>query len=120
MGVFDFDTWQEIWATIRKNRLRTFLTALGVFWGMFMLLMMLGFGNGLRRGVTGNMSGFATNAVYVWGQNTTMPYEGLPPGREVDFHNDDIATIERIPGVEHVAPRVQLGGWRDGNNVTRG
>ncbi len=120
MGVLDFDTWQEIWATIRKNRLRTFLTALGVFWGMFMLLLMLGFGNGLQRGVTGNMSGFATNAVYVWGQRTSMPYEGLPPGREVDFTNDDIATIERIRGVEHVAPRVQLGGWRDDNNVTRG
>lgn len=120
VGLLDRDTWQEIWATVRKNRLRTALTALGVFWGMFMLLLMLGFGNGLERGVTGNMRGFATNAVYVWGQRTTMPYKGLPPGREVEFTNQDIEALARIPGVEHLAPRVQLGGWRDGNNVTRG
>jgi len=121
VGIFDRDTWQEIWATVRKNRLRTALTALGVFWGMFMLLLMLGFGNGLERGVTRNMSGFATNAVYVWGQRTTMPYHGLPPGREIEYTNDDIDAIARqVDGIEYLSPRVQLGGWHDGNNVSRG
>ncbi|HTM23193.1 MAG TPA: ABC transporter permease [Kofleriaceae bacterium] len=121
MGLLDLDTWQEIWATVRMNRLRTALTALGVFWGMLMLLFMLGSGNGLERGVTRNMTDFATNAVYVWGQRTTMPYNGLPPGREVEYTNEDIEALQhQVAGIEYLAPRVQLGGWRDGNNVTRG
>lgn len=116
--MFDIDKWQEIIATIRKNRLRTFLTACGVFWGMFMLLMMLGFGSGLETGVSQSMRGFATNSVYVWGQRTSMPYKGLQPGRRVSYTNEDTELILRnVDGIKHIAPRLQLGGWRDGNGV---
>lgn len=118
--MFDLDSWQEIWATLRKNKLRAVLTACGVFWGMFMLMVLLGLGAGLQRGVVKSLGGMSLNSVYVWSQRTSMPYKGLQPGRYVKFTNQDIASIARVSGVDYVAPRVQLGGWRDGQNITRG
>jgi putative ABC transport system permease protein len=117
---FDLDSWQEVWSTIRRNRLRTLLTALGVFWGIFMLIIMVGAGNGLERGVNRSMAGFATNSMFVWGERTSVPFKGLGPGRPVEFDNADIEVLRALPGVQHLAPRNQLGGWRGGNNVTRG
>lgn len=118
--MFDLDKWQEIWATLSRNKLRTFLTALGVVWGVFMMMATIGFARGFREGMTHQMSWAATNSVYVWSQRTTMPYKGLQPGRHVEFKNDDIEAVARVPGLEHLAPRLQMGGWRDSNNVTRG
>jgi len=118
--MFDLDAWQEVWSTLRKNRLRAVLTACGVFWGMFMLMVLLGLGAGLERGVVRSLGGMALHSVYVWSQRTSVPYKGLKPGRYVKFNNQDIETIQRLPGVTHVAPRLQLGGWRDGQNITRG
>ena len=80
----DLDSWQEIFATLRKNTLRTFLTGLGVFLGILILMIMIGFGKSLESGVKRSMAGFATNAVFVWGQKTSLPYAGLPPNRPVD------------------------------------
>jgi len=117
--MFDLDAWLEIWSTLRKNRLRAVLTACGVFWGMFMLMVLLGLGTGLERGVVKSLGGMALHSVYVWSARTGMPYRGLQPGRYVKFDNRDIDAIGRIPGVRYVAPRLQLGGWRDGQNVTR-
>lgn len=118
--MFDLDAWQEIWSTLRKNKLRAALTACGVFWGMFMLMVLLGLGAGLERGVVRSLGGLALHSVYVWSQRTSMPYKGLQPGRYVKFNNQDIAAIGRVPGVQYVAPRLQLGGWREGINITRG
>jgi putative ABC transport system permease protein len=118
--VLDLDTWQEVWATLRHNRLRAFLTALGVFWGVFMLILMLGIGNGLERGVVRNLSGLTNYSVYVWPQRTSLPYKGLQPGRYVRFNDADIAAIRRTAGVEHVAPRLQLGNWRGPQQVNYG
>jgi putative ABC transport system permease protein len=118
--MFDLDSWQEVWSTLRKNRLRAVLTACGVFWGMFMLMVLLGLGTGLERGVVRSLGGMALHSVYVWTQRTSMPYKGLQPGRYVKFTNQDITTIQRVTGVTYVAPRLQLGGWRDGQNITRG
>jgi putative ABC transport system permease protein len=70
--------------------------------------------------MTSQLSGSATNSVYVWSQRTTMAYQGLQPGRPIQFKNDDIAAVSRVPGIEYLAPRIQMGGWRDTNNVTRG
>lgn len=118
--MFDWDKWQEIIATARKNRLRTFLTVFGVFWGMFMLVTMLGFGSGLENGISKNMRGFATNAVYVWGRRPSIPYKGMPPGRRLQYTNEDGEAIARqVRGIRHLAPRNQLGGHRDSNNVSR-
>jgi len=118
--MFDLDKWQEIWATLSRNKLRTFLTAAGVVWGVFMMMATIGFARGFRDGMTRQMSWSATNSVYVWSQRTTMPYKGMQPGRRIQLDNDDIAAVARIPGIEHLAPRLQMGGWRDSNNVTRG
>jgi putative ABC transport system permease protein len=118
MGLFDLDTWQEIWASLRKNRLRALLTASGVFWGLFMLILMLGLGKGLERGAKTNLADLAPRAIYVWSQRTGMPYRGLQPGRHLRFENDDIARVAAVPGVEHVAGRLRLGNWRDTARVT--
>jgi len=109
--MFDIDNWREVWATLRSNRLRTFLTAFGVFWGIFMLMLMLAFGSSIQEGSRRQMKGMATNLLFVWGQSTSEAYDGLPPGRQVKFNTDDIGIIRRLPGVEHLAPRLQLGGW---------
>jgi len=118
--VLDLDAWQEVWATLRSNKLRAFLTALGVFWGVFMLILMLGIGNGLERGVIRNLSGLTNYSVYIWPQRTSLPFKGLQPGRYVKLTNADIAAVARSEGVEHVAPRISLGTWRAGDNASYG
>ena len=114
--MFDLDKWKEIWATLRSNRLRTFLTAFGVFWGILMLMAMLGFGSAIQSGSKRQMKGMATNLLFCWGQQTTESYDGLPPGRGVRFDTDDIEILRRLPSIEWLAPRLQLGGWQ--NNFT--
>ncbi len=118
--MFDLDRWQEVFATLRTNKLRTAMTACGVFWGVFMLVLMLGFGNGLQQGVAQKMFGFVSNAVYVWGGRTSIPYRGLAERRRVRYTNADTEAIRSIEGIDALAPRIQLGGWRDGNNMTHG
>jgi putative ABC transport system permease protein len=120
IGVLDLDNWREITATLRKNKLRTMLTGLGVFLGIVILLLMIGFGRSLERGVQRRMAGFATNAVFVWGQRTSKPYAGLPVGRPVEYDNRDIEALARLPGVLHLAPRNQRGGFMQGSNVRYG
>lgn len=119
--MFDLDRWQEIMSALKKNKMRTFLTAFGVFWGIFMLVIMLGAGNGLRNGVTSDFGDFATNSVFMWSRTTTMPYKGLPRGRNYNFKNDDIEALRReIPEIAILSPRTQGGGLSGGNNVIRG
>jgi putative ABC transport system permease protein len=119
--MFDLDRWQEIYHVLRKNKLRTFLTAFGVFWGIFMLVIMLGSGKGLENGVTQNFGDMATNSVFIWTQQTTIPYKGFPRGRFYRFDNSDIAALEHsIPEIKYLAPRIQAGGYMSTNNVVRG
>lgn len=117
--MFDKDSWQEIFHTLKKNKLRTFMTAFGVFWGIFMLIIMLGSGKGLENGVTSGMGNFATNSFFIWTQSTTMPYKGFPRGRHFNFNNDDIKALrDNIDGIKYLAPKIR--GWSagDGNNNT--
>ena len=106
--MFDLDKWQEIFNTIRKHKLRTLLTALGVFWGIFMLVFLMGAGKGLENGVMSMMGGRATNTLYVWTQRTTVPYKGLSPGRRAQLTEDDIAAIEThfADEIAYMAPRM--------------
>ena len=119
--MFDLDHWREIFNALGSNKLRTLLTAFGVFWGIFMLMIMLGSGNGLENGVTADFGGTATNSFFVWTRSTTKPYRGLPAGRRYNFNNDDIAAVrELVPEAQVIAPRNQLSGFGSGNNVIRG
>ncbi len=118
--MFDFDHWQEIGAALAKNRLRTFLTAFGVFWGIFLLVVLLGSGNGLNNGVMAGFGGSATNSFFCWGMRTAKPFAGLPAGRAIEFTNGDWEAIKRqVPEAAVVAPRLQMGGFGGGANVRR-
>jgi putative ABC transport system permease protein len=119
--MFDLDRWQEIYQVLSKNKVRTFLTAFGVFWGIFMLVVMLGAGNGLENGVTQNLGDLATNSVFIWTQQTSVPYNGLPRGRNYNFVNEDVPALKRgIPEMKYIAPRIRAGGFGGTNNVVRG
>ncbi len=118
--IFERDNWQEIFATIRKNKLRTFLTMLGVFWGIFMLVIMLGSGNGLRHGILKEFAGTATNSFFIWTQQTTKAYKGMKPGRNFNFNLADVEAIKQMPDLDVVSPLNQLGGYEGANNVVRG
>ncbi len=119
--MFDKDRWGEIFHTLRRNKLRSFLTAFGVGWGIFMLIIMLGAGNGLSNGVNSAFEGWASNSCFIWTQSTSIPYKGFPRGRDFHFDNSDIEAIRaRVAGIDALAPRLQLGGWEGGNNVSYG
>ncbi len=121
MRFFDPDSWKEIFSTLKKNKLRTFFTAFGVFWGIFMLIIMLGSGTGLQNGVSTGMGDMATNSMFMWTQRTSMPYKGLPRGRFYNFKNDDTqALLDNIPEIEYIAPRIRGFNRNGDNNVIRG
>jgi len=118
--IFERDSWQEIFATIRKNKLRTFLTMLGVFWGIFMLVIMLGSGNGLRNGILKGFNGTATNSFFAWAQQTSKAYKGMKPGRKFNFNMADVEALKQLKELEIVSPINQLGGHEESSNVVRG
>ncbi len=107
--LLDRDSWQEILATLKKHKLRTGLTALGVFWGIFMLVFVLGMGKGLENGVYRGFGERAKNIMFVWPERTTMPYQGFQPGRYPTFRLDDIEAIQTsLQDVQYVAPRLSM------------
>jgi putative ABC transport system permease protein len=119
--MIDFDKWQEIFHTLKQNKLRTALTAFGIFWGIFMLVIMLGAGTGLENAVYSNLGDFSRNSMFIWSQKTTMPYKGLPRNRWYHFEYSDLNALkENIPQIEVVAPTVRGGGHRATNFAVRG
>lgn len=122
MSILDYDKWQEIVIVLKKNKLRTFFTAFGVFWGIFLLVIMMGSGNGLRNSALEGFGNMATNSFFMWTQRTTMPYKGFQRGRFFNFRNTDTEAIKQnIPEADKIAPRLQAFGFRGGgSNVIRG
>ena len=109
--LFDRDKWQEIFASMRKHKLRTALTALGVFWGIFMLIFILGMGAGLQNGATSNFDNRENNIMYVWASPTTKPYKGFQPGRRPRFKLDDVKALKvAIPEIKYIAPNYEISG----------
>ena len=96
MGFFDTDRWNEIWQTIRRNRKRSIMTALGVFWGIFMLTVMLGAGSGLGRLFRAQLGGMSTNTVLLQSSPTSVPYKGMPKGRWWNMDNDDVKAVSKL------------------------
>jgi putative ABC transport system permease protein len=116
--IFDLDRWQEIWITITHNKSRSVLTAFGVFWGMFMLVVMVGAGVALKRGMNSQIEGFATNSCFVWAEQTSEPYKGFKKGRNWNLLNEDVILLRNnIPEIQYLAPVLFGGGGN--NNVTR-
>ena len=93
--MFDIDRWQEIFETISKNKLRTFLTGLSVASGVFILVILLGFGQGFQNGIRKEFEGDATNRVWVWTQVTTKEFNGLNPGRRIQLRNSNYDHINK-------------------------
>ena len=119
--MFDRDKWNEILQALSANAFRTILTAFGVFWGIFILVILLAAGNGLENGVKQGFSGIATNTMFMWTQATSKAYKGLPQTRQFNFKNDDVPALKaNFPDLLYVSPRNQLGGYQGANNVIRG
>ena len=118
--LFDIDRWQEIWITIKSNKSRSFLTAFGVFWGIFMLVLMVGAGNALKTGIFSQIEGFATNSVFFMAERTTEPYKGFRKGRVWNMTNSDLPIIRnRVDDLQYMSP-VLFGGGNGDKNVVRG
>ena len=110
--MFDLDKWQEIFQAIAKNKMRTFATAFGVFWGILMLIMLLGAGQGLQNGVQQSMLLDAINSIWIIPTRTSMSYEGMPSGRQHPFQEEDLETVSsEISGIEFMSPE----NWLQGN-----
>jgi putative ABC transport system permease protein len=117
--MFDIDRWQEIWITITHNKSRSVLTAFGVFWGMLMLVLMVGAGNALEKGMTSQIEGFATNSCFFATERTTLPYKGFRKGRRWDMTNNDLPVIrEKVKELQYISPVLFAGG--NDRNVVRG
>jgi putative ABC transport system permease protein len=107
--MFDLDKWQEILATIRKNKLRTFLTAFSVMWGVFMLVLLLGVSTGLQNGVVHSFSDNAINSIWVYSGKTSMAYKGLKPGRQIQFKTEDFENVrDAVDGIEYATARYMV------------
>ena len=112
MHILDLDIWQEILSTIRKNKLRTFLTGFSVAWGIFMLIILLGSGNGLQNGVEHQFKSEATNSLWIYNGTTTKPYKGLQSGRNIEFDNTDYEFVrDHVPGVKEISARYYM--WQN-------
>lgn len=104
--MIDFLT--EIIQTIRQNRLRAIMTGFSVAWGIFMLLVLLGAGNGLQHGMENNFKGISTNSMFVWSGQTQIAYDGIKPGRYIQFRNEDYKQMSRqVEGIEYITGRVE-------------
>jgi len=119
--MFSKDRWDEIIEALSRNWFRTALTAFGVLWGIFILVVLLAAGKGLENGVKKGFGGIATNSMFMWTQTISKSYKGLPKGRRFSYDLDDVAAIkENMPQLRFVSPRNQLGGFGGANNVVRG
>ncbi len=107
----------EIWTSVRRNKLRTFLTGFSVAWGIFMLVILLGSGNGLKNGVTSNFGDYATNSISLYGGRTSKPYKGYRKNRRIRMQNSDLEILRtEFPEIEEVAANA----WFATQTVTYG
>jgi putative ABC transport system permease protein len=111
LELFDPDHWEDIFSHIKKHKVRTLLTAFGVFWGIFLLLLLLGAGSGIEKGTLKRFGRVGVNSIHVWTDRTTLAYKGNRPGRWIPLTDQDTKAIEEsISGLRAVCPRLSL--WR--------
>jgi putative ABC transport system permease protein len=106
MILIDSDKWIEIFHSIKKNKLRRILTAFSIAWGIFMLILLLGAGTGIENGVKQEFNDVATNSIWVFGGQTSLPHAGYQPGRPIQLKNDDYAMVKNtMPNLEYISSR---------------
>lgn len=117
--MFDLDKWQEIWNTITANKMRSVMTGFGVFWGIFMLVILIGVGNAFQGGMEQNIKGFATNSGFFFTNVTSEPYKGFRKGRWWNMNNRDLEIIkQKATALEYISP--MLFGASSSKNVVIG
>ena len=116
----DIDSYREILDTLTRNKSRSFLTGFGVFWGVFMLVALMGGGKGLKEQLDKNFEGFAQNTVMIWSQQTTKAYKGFRKGRWWSMEYKDIDRLkQQVPEIDAVAP-ILFSSWRGSNTAYYG
>ncbi len=119
--LFDSDTWQEIYGGIRKNKTRTLITIIGVLWGIFLLVTLLGASRGLENNFKTIFGDFATNSVFMWSQRTEKPFKGFQKGRNIRLTTNDVEILRNeYDEIKFIAPRSQINatitrGFKSGN-----
>ena len=104
--LFESDTWKEVYDSLTKNKVRTFITMIGVWWGILLLIALLGAARGMENSFNRIFGDFATNSVFIWGQNTSIPFKGFQEGKMVRLKLSHVHKIkDNIEGVELVVPR---------------
>lgn len=106
----DMDTCEEILVTITRNKTRSLLTAFGVFWGIFMLVALIGGGQGMQEQMKAQFEGFATNSGFIAAQKTSEAYKGFRKGRWWDLEMEDVERVRSIDGIKTATPSFALMG----------
>jgi putative ABC transport system permease protein len=119
--MFDIDRWNEIWNALAKNKIRSLLTAFGVFWGIFMLIVMAGAGKGLENGIVDGVAKFAVNSAFFWTDRTSEPYKGFKRGRYWNMEAEDLVALKNnVPEIEFITPKNFGSNSNGGPNVIKG
>ena len=115
--MIDWDKWREIFSSLGRHPMRTMLTAFSVWWGMFMLMILLGAASGLENSAKRDFENDAKACLWVWGRTTSIEYKGMPIGRRVNYRNGDLERLRSLEGPKHISGRH----WIRGNfNIVYG
>ena len=120
--IFDKDTWQEVFGSIQKNKVRTIITMIGVLWGIFIYIALSGSSKGLDNGFERAFQSIASNSIFVWAQSTSIPYGGYKSERRIQLKLGDVEILKkRVKGIKFIAPRNVAGIFGSaGGNIVRG
>src|ERR1043165_7646359 len=118
-GMVMIDRWGEVFDTIKRNKLRTVLTAFAVGWGIFVMVVLLGLGHGLNNGVRASFRRQATNAIFLSSNKTSVPHAGYGIGRRITFDNRDYDRAKPVKGIEHISGQYFIRGGRFGGGEMR-
>jgi putative ABC transport system permease protein len=114
VGMLTRDRWGEVFDTIRRNKLRTMLTAVSVGWGIFVMIVLLGMGHGLNNGARYSFRRQATSAIFLNANKTSVPYAGYGIGRRITFNNRDYDSARKVPGIDHISGQYFIHGGQFG------